>query len=301
MAAIEVMTPTALVLVLLSALLHAAWNTAAKGSAAPAAFLLSMDSIAVLLLAPALLIGGIGPLPREVLILVGASGVVHGLYGYFLIRAYESGELSLVYPIARSTPAFVPLVAVPLLGESLSLAGAFGIVLVVASMWLMLAAGSAFDWRRLLHPDSGFAYLTLATTVAYSLLDKEAMAGLDVAEWSAPLPRPVVFLVLIQVIYLPILVLLSGSRRVGLVALRRTWRRQGRMIALGAACGFTSYALVLEAMREAPVSYVVAVRQTSVVFALLLALLWLGERPSRLRVLGVLGTVLGVVLISLAP
>jgi drug/metabolite transporter (DMT)-like permease len=260
-----------------------------------------MDSLVELLLAPVVLVGGVGPLPREVLVLTLASGLVHGLYGFFLIRAYESGELSVVYPVARSTPAFVPLVAVPLLGERLSVAGGLGILLVVAGIWLLIAAGPSFDWRRLLHPGAGFAYLTLATTVAYSLLDKRAMASLDAADWSGLLPRPVVFMVLIQVLYLPILALLAGRRRVGLEVLRHTWRRQGWRIVLGGFAGFTSYCLILEAMRTAPVSYVVAVRQMSVVFALVLGLLWLGERPSRLRVLGVFGTVLGVVLIALAP
>ena len=56
--------------------------------------------------------------------------------------------------------------------------------------------------------------------------------------------------------------------------------------------------LILEALRTAPVSYVVAIRQTSVIFAVILAVGWLGERPSRLRVLGSLATVLGVALIA---
>ena len=66
-----------------------------------------------------------------------------------------------------------------------------------------------------------------------------------------------------------------------------------------ALASFASYALILEALRTAPVSYVVAVRQTSVIFAVILAVGWLGERPSRIRVLGGLATVVGVALIAL--
>ena len=60
-----------------------------------------------------------------------------------------------------------------------------------------------------------------------------------------------------------------------------------------------SYALVLEALRTAQVSYVVAVRQCSVLFAVAFAVWALSERPSRARMTGTLGTVAGVVLIAL--
>jgi uncharacterized membrane protein len=69
----------------------------------------------------------------------------------------------------------------------------------------------------------------------------------------------------------------------------------------GAALAATaSYALILEAFRTASVSYVVAVRQSSVLFAVALGVIFLRERPSRIRVLGALATVAGVALISLA-
>jgi drug/metabolite transporter (DMT)-like permease len=62
-----------------------------------------------------------------------------------------------------------------------------------------------------------------------------------------------------------------------------------------------SYSLILEAFRTAPASYVVAVRQTSVLFALLFAAGWLRERPDRRRIFGATATVVGVALIALLP
>ena len=62
-----------------------------------------------------------------------------------------------------------------------------------------------------------------------------------------------------------------------------------------------SYSLILQAFQTAPASYVVAVRQVSVLFALLFAVGWLRERPDRRRVVGATATVVGVVLISLRP
>jgi drug/metabolite transporter (DMT)-like permease len=62
-----------------------------------------------------------------------------------------------------------------------------------------------------------------------------------------------------------------------------------------------SYALILQALRTAPVSYVTAVRQTSVLFAVILGTTWLLERPGRLRLIGAAATVAGVALIALRP
>jgi uncharacterized membrane protein len=59
-----------------------------------------------------------------------------------------------------------------------------------------------------------------------------------------------------------------------------------------------SYSLILRALETSPVSYVVAVRQSSVLFAVALSALWLRERPGRPRVLGAVATVLGVALIA---
>ena len=71
--------------------------------------------------------------------------------------------------------------------------------------------------------------------------------------------------------------------------------------AIGAGlASFASYVLILEAFRTASVSYVVAARQVSVLFAVALAALFLHERPSRLRLLGTLATVAGVFFVSRA-
>jgi drug/metabolite transporter (DMT)-like permease len=67
------------------------------------------------------------------------------------------------------------------------------------------------------------------------------------------------------------------------------------------AASLLGYGLILEAYKTAPASYVVAVRQVSVLFALLFAVVWLRERPDRRRVIGAAATVVGVALISLMP
>jgi drug/metabolite transporter (DMT)-like permease len=75
----------------------------------------------------------------------------------------------------------------------------------------------------------------------------------------------------------------------------RTWTVFG-----AATIAFVSYTLVLHAMQTAPISYITAARQSSVLFALLIAVVALRERPGRVRVLGGIANVVGVGLIALS-
>lgn len=287
---------TELAIVLLSALLHAAWNTATKGSSSPMAFFLAMEVATLLGALVVLPFFSIGDIPRQAWLLIGATGLAHGFYSYFLTSAYTRGELTVVYPISRTTPALVPLVAVPLLGEHLSLAGSAGIGLVVAGMWLVQTDGQ-LRVRAFATAGAGFAYLTLLTTVAYSLIDKQTIVLLNAADWTGPAPRAIVLYFLITVAHVPVFAALA-LRRVAWREVLEVGRNEALGVLGGTLAGFASYTLILEALRTASVSYVVAVRQTSVLFAVAMAVLWLGERPSRLRVVGGVSTVLGVALIA---
>lgn len=287
---------------LLSALLHALWSVSIKGSRDPLAF--NVLQLATTL-AGACALPWLAPLraiPASVWAIVAGTGVAHGLYYYWLSRALETGELSVVYPIARSAPAFVPLVAVPWLGESVSPRGASGIAIVVLGMWAVnwdAGAGLAgrSGWRRFTSPGTGFALLTLAASVGYSLFDKSAMVRLGALPWNAIAPPAVVYFFLLgaasSCVFVPL-----AARRVSPAALARVARREWKTALAASLVSFASYVLILDALRTAPVSYVVAVRQTSVLFAVLLGATWLGEHPTRLRVLGAAATVAGVALVA---
>lgn len=292
------MTPEAFGLVLVSALLHAVWTALIKESRDPLAFNLLQTLPFLPLVLGLLAVLDLGAIPRDVWLLLLASSVIHAGYVFWMARALERAELSLVYPIMRSTPAFLPLVAVPLLGETISAQGALGIAVAVAGVWLLHARGEP-RWRRFGAPGMGFAWLVLLATVAYSLTDKAAMAQLSRGEWREPVPRSLVYFLLLGIGHSACVapfVLRRTSPRALLAQGRAEWRR----ILLAAGGTTASYTLILEALRFAPVSYVATVRQVSVLFAVAIGSLWLKERPNRARLVGAALTVAGVVLVSLA-
>ena len=282
-------------MVMASALLHATWSASIKGSSDPVAFNVIQGSLTVavgVLLAPWMALPELG---MHVWLLLAATGVAHGLYWYGLSRALGESDLSLAYPIIRSTPALLPFIAVPLLGEQLSLLGGLGIAIVASGIWVLQGTAPK-------GPRGGrglqLAYFTLATTVAYSLLDKQIMAQVSAAPWHGELPRSLVMYLLISFTgllgFLPL-----ALRRLQPGTLRATWRQQRGRAAVAAAIGLVGYGLILEAYRTAPASYVVAVRQMSVLFALAIAVGLLGEHTTWRRLLGGVATVTGVVMIAL--
>jgi len=128
--------------------------------------------------------------PRAVWWIAIGTGVSHGFYFYWLARALASGELSIVYPIARSAPAFLPLFAVLLLARACRFAARS------ASRWWWPACGpcrqmrASWDGSVSARPGAKFAWLTLLASIGYSLCDKAAMTRLNVAPGIRRFRRP---------------------------------------------------------------------------------------------------------------
>ena len=290
------MTSIEICLVLASALLHAFWSTSIKGSDDPLIFNFYQAGINLTLAAVVLPLVDFGEITVPVWRWLAFTSVAHALYFYWLTRAFEHGDLTLVYPIARSTPAFLPLLAVPVLGEQLSAGGLAGIAVVVAGMWLV-QVGVSLDIRAFNSPAVRYAALTLLATVGYGLADKAAMAELAAGAWSSPVPRAITWYALLTLgstlLFSPIVLAQRGFR-----AVRDGARANLLPASIASSLGVVGYGLILKALETAPASYVVAVRQSSVLFVLVLAIVRLRETPGRIRVLGGAATVLGVGLIA---
>jgi drug/metabolite transporter (DMT)-like permease len=286
------MSVRALALVLTAALIHAGWNALAKRAYDPLVFLWSSVSLASLFLAPlgiwVILAEGWRP---DGAVFVLATIIVHAVYFWVLGRAYASGDLSTVYPVARGLGvALVPILAFVLLGERVSALGALGVVLVVAGIVAIYALGASRSidsvWGPLPRPPI-WSIATGLTIAAYSIIDKAGVARV----------HPLAYIALMGV---GISVLLAPWVLIRRESLAREWRVNGRAIVLASSMNLTSYLLVLFAFRLAKVGYIVAARESSIVFSVLIGSLLMGEANFRPRLVGALVVLFGVACVALA-
>lgn len=289
------MTAAALGLVLAAALIHATWNLALKRSARKLVVSWLGLPAGVLLASPGLFLlpGGLG-ISSVGWACILATGLLHALYFLFLSEAYERGELSLVYPLARGAgPLVVAFLAPLLLGELLTPGGAAGIGLVVLGLFGMaggpeptgLGQGRLLgQWRT---PDVAMALLTGLTIAGYSLVDKVGVS----------LVHPYVYQILMMgLAFLALTPYVLWRKRPSLAALQAEWRA----IVVVGILSFAAYQLVLFALRLAKVAYVVAAREVSIVFGAALGAAFLGERHGARRLAAAAGIAAGTVLIALS-
>jgi drug/metabolite transporter (DMT)-like permease len=253
----------ATLLALASAVLHALWNLVAKRS--PDAFLALWGQFFVAALAGAVLVSVTGGLPAAGWGWAAASGAVHLPYIVALAGAYDAGDFSVAYPLARGGGALLAGVGgVVLLGDEVNGWTMAAIITVVAGMAL-LAAGA--------QPAAVRAALFVAVTIGvYTTIDSHAsreigndryvfaafvVGGCAVTAYGAA----------------------TGRGTAMVAALRSRWRQ----FALTAAMSMLTYGLVLAAVRRAPVGYVAALRESSVLLAAFLGWRYLDEGGVRRR------------------
>ncbi|TVR74338.1 MAG: hypothetical protein EA415_05855 [Sphaerobacteraceae bacterium] len=290
------MTALATLMVLGSALMHATWNMLAKRSSHPLAFLWLVNIASLIIFLPVFLWALIqNGLPANAWPFVIATGVLHILYISFLSQAYRYGALSITYPISRGTGvALVPIFAIPLLGEELSIFGLAGIGLVligiiglhlrdILTIFRPSSDGVLMQDRLASNRGALYALITGLTIAAYSLVDK---AGVERAN----------SLVYGYTIFI--------SMTLGLTpyVLRYHWndavtefRNNPWLIALGGLFVQGTYLIVLAAMTIAPVSYIVPLREVSVLFGAILGAIFLKEVLTGARILAAVVITLGVI------
>jgi drug/metabolite transporter (DMT)-like permease len=284
----------ALGLVLLAAVAHTTWNLLARRAHEKMAFLVCSLLVSLVVFVPlgGWLLARAEPIPPAGWGAVALSAILEALYFWTLAQAYRYGDLSLVYPIARGTaPILVPLLAALFLGERLSGPALAGIGLV--------ALGTvAINLRGVGRPSLGglleivrekgtaYALLTGLVIAAYSALDKYGVSLVPATLYGCLL------FVGLTLILLPVAL---ARRRA--VALEWTLHR-GSVVAVGLLTPL-SYLLVLLALTLAPVSYVAAAREISVVLAAVLGAVVLHEGYGRQRMLGSTAIAAGLMLLVL--
>jgi drug/metabolite transporter (DMT)-like permease len=231
------------------------------------------------------------PPSREAAPFLLATILVHALYFVVLGRAYQAGDLSTVYPVARGLGvALVPALAFALLGERLSPVGVTGIALVVAGVIALQLAGRRRDgsgMRAFVNPGTPWALVSGLMTASYSLIDKAGVA------WMHPIPY-------IGIMFAGMTLLIFPIARRNPDALRREWATNRRTILAASGMTIGGYLLVLFAFRLSKTGYVVAARETSIVLSAVIGHFWLREGPLGPRLWPAAVVLAGVACVALA-
>ena len=291
------MSALAIALVLLSALFHALRSLFTKESDDKQIFLWLYSIFALVFFSPLFFyfLYSVGINNPAAYAWCAGSGFIHFLYWLFLTSAYKEGDLSHVYPIMRSSPALVLMIAVLFLGEQVSAQGVTGILLVAAGVYII--GLKQLSGRQLLAPVKSlthdratqFAFLTLVSVALYSIVDKMAVSYV----------HPVLFaffhLFCGMCYYTPYIFFTKETARI-----KKEWRLRPGRIVLSGVIGIAGYALILVAFTIERVSYIVSLRQISVVFAVLMGSYVLKEKYGGIRIAGAVIIFVGGFLISLA-
>jgi drug/metabolite transporter (DMT)-like permease len=274
------------VAVLFAAACHAGWNALIKVGLDPLSTttLISVGS-GIVAVAFAPFVGTPAPAAWPWLL---ASVVIHLVYFASLIESYRTGDLGQVYPIARgSAPLMTAAITSIFVGEKLSALGWMGVVVLVVGVLLLSARGG----RELAEIDRraiGFALFTALTICAYSVVD-----GIGARLSANPNGYSVWLFVGIAVVMVPYALYRDG--RDVIPAMQRFWLRGFA----GGALQVLSYGIAIWAMTVAPIAIVATLRETSVLFGAVIAVVVLKEPLRAVRVIAACLIVCGLVLIRL--
>lgn len=278
------MSGTVFLVVILAAALHASWNALVKGGAdkgvAMSAVVLGQGLFGALAL-PFVPFPALAAWPY-LLVSLG----LHLGYQLFLMQSYRFGDLTQVYPVARGVaPLLVAAASALFLGVSFSGPEVLAMALIsigIASISLVRRGDGLLQGKA-----AGLALLTGCFIAGYSVTDGQGarLAGTALGYFGA-------------LSALDALVFASVARftRPGLISRALRLRRS---VLLGGGASFTAYALVVWAFTQAPIALITALRETSIVFALLIGVFVLGERLNLAKVVSTAVTLSGAVLLRL--
>ena len=267
-------------LVILSAIVHPVWNAMLKSSGDRALSMVAIRAVGLALGVVALPFVD-WPAPQSLKWLAFTS-VAHFAYYALLIRSYDLGDLSVVYPLARGlAPVLTSLAALLAIGETLSAGQLLAVALVsVGVMALSLGAGAS-------RAAVGFALATGVTVASYSFL-----GGVGVRAAGSVLG------------FQACLEIVTGAGMVGYALLFRRRdllpyaRRHGRRGLKAGALSVLGFLAFLLAASRLPLGPVTALRETSVLFGALIGAVVLREAFGLRRVAAAASVVLGITMLA---
>jgi drug/metabolite transporter (DMT)-like permease len=281
----------ALALVLCSALLHATWNLLAKRAGGGGLFVWFFTTLSSIFLVPAavvLVIVERHEVDNKSVFFICGTSLIHLVYFIVLQRAYKTGDLSLVYPLARGLgPALATVGAILLLNERPSYVAVAGLLLILTGIVLLTARGPG---KQIRHPRAAILYgTTTGVLIAiYTVWDKYAVDRLAI---------PPLLLEAFAGFGISLMLTPTAVRRWDDV--KTMWCDQKTAIIGVAVLAPLSYILILTAMSFTALSYVAPCREISILFAAILASRFLNEGHTVRRVAAACLMVGGVIALAL--
>lgn len=285
------MNPEVFALILLSGAIHALWNFFAKKSATnlSVSWVAQLVALSLLLSVAAFRFWSgtsYAPVPApQSLLWVVLAGLVQAGYFLLLTLAYQTGDVSVVYPIARGIGvAGASVSGIFFYHDAPSFQGMLGCVIV--------AVGTAYiGISTALKSRSSFRSVWLAGAVGICLAMGSAIDKMGALSFDPPLYLALVYVVscLLGSSYF-----LTGPRRTDVVMAIRHRKRPIMIIGLGASIG---YLIILFALRLGPLGYTSAVREISIILGSASGILFLGERLTKTKCIGLTAILVGILLI----
>ena len=278
----------AIILLLLSATLHAIWNLLLKKSEEKYIAMGWQVILSGLLAFFLLLFTGLPP--RSMWLFATISMILEAIYFILLSNAYSDHDFSLVYPIARGTaPAFLMLWSILFLHEDPTPGGMLGVGLIVCGMIIIGATSLLQNRGSSLHLQGILVALSVALIISlYTLIDGTAV------KHGPPLPYALTMFMLV-----PFITTTYNIRRFGWKQFASAWNGPRIPLILAAILGVVAYLLALIAYTFAPLSYSGAIREVSVVIGAFLGWQFLNEQMGGTRVVGAAVIFAGILVIAI--
>ncbi len=268
-------------LILFAALLHATWNLILKSIPDSLVAIAMMNLFQSIIFIPIIFFI---PLPTGITwYFIFGSVILHNVYFINLGRSYNKDDLTLIYPIARGcAPVLITIISLIILKEKISLEGIIGILLVSAALFILTAEHYKKKFNFYVFKISIFIAILISM---YTLFDA---LGVRSAKNSF--------------IFIAWIFFLEGWVTFAYVYFQKKkfYKINSKafiLICLGSVLSFSAYAIILWSYKYLPAGYVASLRESSIIMATILALFFLKEKVSKLRITSACIFFIGVVFI----
>ena len=280
----------ALILVIFSTLCHAYWNLILKRTTGGIHFIWLFTVITIVLYIPFVIMeldGFYEMMNDKVFIVCIGSMIFHLMYFLFLDKAYEFGELSIIYPVARGiAPVITIIIAITFLNEKMTGAQIVSVGLIMFGTFIL--SGFSYKSGKAMSTSLVYAVACGIMVASYTVIDKVAVANYNIS--------PFILDFINNVGRAVVLVPLVSKDIAQLEYVRKVYLKEAAIIAVLSPL---SYVLILFAMKNAPVSLISPLRQFSIVIGATLGIKLLCESKEYIKLAGILITLFGVVWLSL--